>query len=158
MKILILSDTHGDAKAALQVVEKEQPRMIFFLGDGWRDSDAITEQFPDTPLFRVPGNCDYFQSQKNAPEQIVALEGFRILLCHGHTYGVKQGMWEAEQTAKRENLDAFLFGHTHEPLSRRRGKTLYFNPGSLGMGFPPTYGVMNAERGKTLDARIYRLR
>ncbi len=158
MKILVLSDTHGDAKTACLVVEKENPRMIFFLGDGWRDSDAIIEQFPDTPLFRVPGNCDYFQSAKNAPEQIVAVEGFRILLCHGHTYGVKQGFWEAEQAAKRENLDAFLFGHTHEPLCRRRGKTLYFNPGSLGMGFPPTYGALNVERGKTLDARIFRLR
>ncbi len=158
MKILVLSDSHGDANAARLAVEKERPRMIFFLGDGWRDSDAFIEAFPDTPLFRVPGNCDYFQAQKNAPEQIIAVEGFRIMICHGHTYGVKQGFWEAEQAAKRENLDAFLFGHTHDSLIRRRGKTLYFNPGSIGMGFPPTYGILNAERGKMLDARIYRLK
>ena len=158
MKILVLSDSHGDAKAACLAVEKEQPRMIFFLGDGWRDSDVIMERFPDTPLFRVPGNCDYFMSQQNAPEQLIAVEGFRILICHGHTYGVKQGMWEAEEAAKRERLDAFLFGHTHTPECRRRGKTLYFNPGSIGMNFPPAYGVLNAERGKPLDGRIYRLK
>ncbi|MBQ9493706.1 MAG: metallophosphoesterase [Oscillibacter sp.] len=158
MKILVLSDSHGDAQTACLAVEKEQPHMIFFLGDGWRDSDLIIERFPDTPLFRVPGNCDYFQSQKNAPEQLVALEGFRILLCHGHTYGVKQGLWEAEETAKREHLDAFLFGHTHSPLFRRHGKTLYLNPGSIGMSIPPTYGVLNAERGKPLNGRIYRLK
>ena len=67
-------------------------------------------------------------------------------------------MWEAEEAAKRERLDAFLFGHTHTPECRRRGKTLYFNPGSIGMNFPPAYGVLNAERGKTLDGRIYRLK
>ena len=158
MKILVLSDTHDDPKTACLVVEKEQPRMIFFLGDGWRDSDKIIETFPDIPLFRVPGNCDPFQSQKNALEQVIALEGFRIFLCHGHTYGVKQGMWEAEEIAKREHLDAFLFGHTHTPLCRRSGRTLYFNPGSLGMSIPPTYGILTAERGKKLDGRIYRLK
>ena len=158
MKILVLSDTHGDPQTACMAVEKESPRMIFFLGDGWRDSDQIIERFPEIPLFRVPGNCDYYQSQKTAPEQIIALEGFRIFLCHGHTYDVKHGMWKAEETAKRENLDAFLFGHTHVPYCHRAGKTLFFNPGSIGMSIPPTYGVLTAERGKQLDGRIYRLK
>lgn len=156
MKILVLSDSHGDAQAASLAVEKEKPRMIFFLGDGWRDSEKLMQKFKDIPFFRVPGNCDFHT--KNAPEQIIALEGFRILICHGHTYGVKQGLWDAEEVAKREHLDAFLFGHTHTQLCVRRGRTLFFNPGSIGMSVPSAYGVLIAERGKQLDGRLYRLK
>ena len=154
MKLLILSDSHGDVDAMIQAVKKTSPKMVVHLGDCWRDVEPVMEQFPELPFFRVAGNCD---SQRNTLEQIVTLEGHRVLLCHGHTYGVKQGMWRAEEAAKREKLDAFLFGHTHRPLVAKKGKTLFFNPGSCGLGNPCTYGVLNAEKGK-LTARVYTLK
>ena len=156
MQILVLSDSHGDARAACEAVERTKPQMIFFLGDGWTDSEVVRQTFPDTPLFRVPGNCDT-RIQKPS-KRLIDIEGFHILLCHGHTYRVKDGLSEAKEVAKLENLDGFLFGHTHSPLVRRYGKTLFFNPGSIGMGFPPTYGILTAERGKQLDGRVFRLR
>ena len=74
-------------------------------------------------------------------------------MCHGHTYGVKQSLLTAGYTAEEQNLDLFLFGHTHKPLVDMRGKTLFLNPGSIGDSRRPTYGVVTLENGR-LDGRI----
>ena len=151
MKILVLSDSHGEVDAMVGAVKKVRPQMIFFLGDGWRDAETVQKKFPDTPFFQVPGNCDF---QLRGPmEQVVTVEGKKILLCHGHTYGVKQGLQEAYDAAEEQELDAFLFGHTHKPLVEMQGRTLFMNPGSIGMGWPPTYGLLTVEGGK-IDGRI----
>ena len=75
-----------------------------------------------------------------------------MLICHGHTYGVKTSLLAAGLKAEQDRLDAFLFGHTHKPLIDRRGRTLFLNPGSVGKGLRPTYAVLTAEGGK-LDGR-----
>ena len=76
-----------------------------------------------------------------------------MLMCHGHTYGVKQSLLTAGYTAEEQNLDLFLFGHTHKPLVDMRGKTLFLNPGSIGDPRRPTYGVVKLENGR-LDGHI----
>ena len=86
-------------------------------------------------------------------ERLLCIEDFRILLCHGHTYGVKQSLTAAGFAAEEKNLDLFLFGHTHRPLVDRRGKTLFLNPGSIGDWRRPTYGVVTIAGGK-LDGSI----
>ena len=75
-----------------------------------------------------------------------------MLLCHGHTYGVKQSLTAAGLAAEEQNLDLFLFGHTHRPLVDMRGKTLFLNPGSVGEYARPAYGVVTLE-GERLNAR-----
>ena len=151
MKILVLSDSHGAIEPMEHAVERTQPRMIFHLGDCWRDAERLQGRFPQIPLRQVPGNCD-FRSQEPA-ERLLCIEDFRILLCHGHTYGVKQSLIAAGFAAEEKNLDLFLFGHTHRPLVDRRGKTLFLNPGSIGDWRRPTYGVVTIAGGK-LDGSI----
>ena len=80
-----------------------------------------------------------------------------MLLCHGHTYGVKQSLLTAGLAAEEQDLDLFLFGHTHKPLVDKRGKTLFLNPGSIGDYARPTYGIVTLEDEK-LDARTALLR
>lgn len=150
MKILVLSDSHGNVANMVRAVEKEAPRMILHLGDCWRDGEKLHDHFPEIPFHQVPGNCDYRSSEPT--EQLLCLEDKRILLCHGHTFGVKQSLLTAGYASDEENLDLFLFGHTHCPLVDRRGKTLFLNPGSIGDHFQPTYGVVTLENGR-LDAR-----
>ena len=154
MKILVLSDSHGNLENMVRAVEAEQPRMLLHLGDCWRDAERLHDRFPDLELYQVPGNCD-FRSTEPA-ERLLFLEDFRILLCHGHTYGVKQSLLRAGYEAEMQNLDLFLFGHTHNPMVDRRGKTWFLNPGSIGDRFRPTYGVVTIEPGR-LDARTARL-
>lgn len=147
MKILVLSDSHGNVGNMLRAAEIETPRMIFHLGDCRRDAERLQDRLPDIPLVQVDGNCD-FGSFGNE-ERLLELEGKRILLCHGHTYGVKYSLLTAGYAAEEKELDLFLFGHTHRPLVDRRGKTLFLNPGSIRDGF---YGIVTIENGK-LDAR-----
>ena len=150
MKILVLSDSHGNVSNMAAAVEHTAPRMIFHLGDCWRDAEKLLDLFPDIPLEQVPGNCDYRSSEP--AERLLCLEDKRILLCHGHTYGVKQSLLTAGYAAEEQNLDLFLFGHTHRPLVDRRGKTLFVNPGSIGDYRRPFYAVVTITNGK-LDGR-----
>jgi putative phosphoesterase len=140
MKILVLSDSHGNISNMVRAVHAESPRMIFHLGDCLRDAERLSAQIPDIPLCKVPGNCDYCFTEP--AEQILCLEDKRILLCHGHTYSVKQSLLPAAYAAEEKDLDVFLFGHTHRPFVDRRGKTWFMNPGSINDSFRPTYGII----------------
>ena len=156
MKVLVLSDSHGNIFNMIQAVEREAPRMVFHLGDCWRDGERLHDRFPELPFEQVYGNCDYFRGSWEA-EKLLCLGDKRVLLCHGHTYGVKQSLLAAGLAAEERDLDLFLFGHTHKPLVDMRGKTLFLNPGSIGDYARPTYGVVTLENGK-LDARTALLR
>ena len=130
MKILVLSDSHGAVSPMEQAVEQTSPDLILHLGDCWRDGERLHDRFPSIPLEQVPGNCDFRPTEP--AERLLELRGKRILLCHGHTYGVKQSLVTAGFAAEEQQLDLFLFGHTHRPLVDRRGRTLFLNPGSIG--------------------------
>ena len=146
MTILVLSDSHGSIAPMEQAVLQTAPDEIFHLGDCWADAAALHRKFPDIPLVQVPGNCDYRPDLPS--ERLVTLDGKRILLCHGHTYGVKSSLLAAGYTAEEQHLDAFLFGHTHRPLCDYRGSTLFLNPGSIGRSPTPTYAVLRVESHK----------
>ena len=150
MNILVLSDSHGNISNMEEAVEREKPDMILHLGDCWRDGERLHDRFPSIPLEQVPGNCDFRPTEP--AERLLELRGKRILLCHGHTYGVKQSLVTAGFAAEEQQLDLFLFGHTHRPLVDRRGRTLFLNPGSIGKGLRPTYGILTVE-GDRIDGR-----
>ena len=155
MKILVLSDSHGNLSNMIQAVETSSPRMIFHLGDCWSDGEKLRDHFPDIPFEQVPGNCDFRSVEPN--EKLLFVSDKRILLCHGHTYGVKQSLLTAGYAAEEQELDLFLFGHTHRPLVDCRGKTMFLNPGSIGDYRVPSYGIVTIKNGK-LDARTVLLR
>lgn len=154
MKILVLSDSHGNVDNMARAVEKEQPRMILHLGDCWSDAERLRKRFPNIPMEQVPGNCDYRSFEE--AERILFIEDKRVLICHGHTLGVKQSLMRAAYKGEEENLDLLLFGHTHRPMVDMRGKTLFINPGSIGDYFHPFYAVVTIENGK-VDGHTYPL-
>lgn len=156
MKVLVLSDSHGNVANMIRAVEREAPQMILHLGDCWRDGERLHDRFPELPFEQVYGNCDFLRGTREA-EKLLYLGEKRVLMCHGHTYGVKQSLLAAGLAAEEKNVDLFLFGHTHKPLVDMRGKTLFLNPGSIGDYARPTYGVVTLEGGK-LDARTALLR
>lgn len=150
MRYLVLSDSHGNIVNMETAVERERPDGILHLGDCWRDAERLAERYPDILMELVPGNCDC--RPEELLEKLVILGDCRVLLCHGHTYGVKTSLLAAGLKAEQDRLDAFLFGHTHKPLVDRRGRTLFLNPGSIGTGLRPTYGMLTVE-GNRLDGR-----
>ena len=149
MKMLVLSDSHGNIENMIRAVEQSSPRMIVHLGDCWRDAEALHEHFPHIPLEQVPGNCDF---RPDLPaEKLIFVEDKRVLLCHGHTYGVKQSLLSAGYAAEEQQADLFLFGHTHRPLVDRRGDTWFVNPGSI-RDHRPTYAIVTVLNGQ-INAR-----
>ena len=47
MKVLVLSDSHGNVSNMIRAVEREAPRMILHLGDCWRDAERLRDRFPE---------------------------------------------------------------------------------------------------------------
>ena len=129
MKILVFSDSHGRLGHMLDAIEKERPQRVFFLGDNYRDGQALMDAYPDLPMELVRGNCDW---DKAPDELIVEAGGVTFLLTHGHRYGVKSGTSHLAQAAKEKGVDVACFGHTHEGLNMPDRGVWLFNPGTAG--------------------------
>ena len=71
MKILVFSDSHGRLGAMMDAMERERPRRVFFLGDCYRDGEALRDAYPDVPMELVRGNCDWDQ----APDELMVETG-----------------------------------------------------------------------------------
>lgn len=148
--VLVVSDSHGDVENMCRAVELTRPALLLHLGDGWRDAEALARRFPDLPMERVPGNCD-FRADERA-ERIVEIEGRRVMLCHGHTLGVKTDLGMFLRAALEYGADAALFGHTHKPFVDIRRGVVLLNPGSIGNRVRPTYGTLTIADGKCVGA------
>ncbi|MCR5826070.1 MAG: metallophosphoesterase [Oscillospiraceae bacterium] len=140
MKILVVSDSHGDVENMCRAVERERPDLVMHLGDGWHDAEVLRSRYPALPIEQVPGNCDFRGG--TAATRILVYEGKRILLCHGHTLGVKGDLSILMREAMAQGVDVALFGHTHRPFVELRNGVWLLNPGSIGDYRRPTYGTL----------------
>ncbi len=165
MKIVVISDTHG-RRARISEVLSRQGRydLCIFLGDGLRDF-CIDES---ERLCAVRGNCDAFSSfceMRDVPsERAIDADGFKVLMMHGHEWGVKSSHTRAAAHAASMGADVLLYGHTHVPEEKYYPegselcgvvlqKPLYvFNPGSLGVPRDgnATFGVIEIKNGQIL--------
>ena len=146
MKILVLSDSHGNVNNMVLAVDQTKPDMILHLGDVMRDGEKLHGFFPSIPFEQVPGNCDYAAFEP--PEKLLFLGDKRVLMCHGHTLHVKSGLLTAMYAAMEQKADVFLFGHTHRIFSETRNGVAMLNPGSIGDSRYPTYGILEISAGQ----------
>lgn len=144
-KILVLSDSHKDLEHMTAAVTLENPDMIIHLGDHISDANKLSMQFPLLPLVAVPGNCDF---SDEASVRMLKIEGFNLMLCHGHQYHVKSSLLSLEYAAKEKKADAVLFGHTHRICCDYHNGLLIFNPGSIGEPYykgANSYGILEID-------------
>ena len=147
MKILVISDSHGNVENVNRAVNSVEFDHLFFLGDGIKDLGNLV--YADNVHF-VRGNCDFFSSEKL--EEMIELDGVRFLLVHGHTFAVKKGLGALINYAKEEQANFVLFGHTREFLQQNIGDITVLNPGSISnaRGGKSTFAVVEINAGKTL--------
>lgn len=129
MRILVVSDSHGNETRLLQAHEIFKPvDLLIHCGDG--EADTITvEQAEGTTVLKVAGNCDIGST---APRELVHLfDGKKALICHGDRYNVKVGLEKIVSRGKELGVDAILFGHTHLALVENCFGILLVNPGTL---------------------------
>ena len=144
MRILVISDSHGNHLNVFEAVEKEPTaEVVYFLGDGYRDLEYATVAFGDKKAFiSVCGNCDLACDFPD--KDIRTINGAKIYATHGYMEKVKFGFYNLEYEARREKCNIALFGHTHEPYTNYSDGLYLFNPGSIKDGF---YGVIDITAG-----------
>lgn len=137
MKILIMSDNHGDVLTIEQVMEQHKDiRYIFHCGD-------YCSSHKNDYLIRVQGNCDY---EEISHEKIVELDGLRFLIVHGHLFSRVNLVTQLAQYAKTKNCDVVCFGHIHRRVFEVIDGITLINPGSLSYnydGTTPGYAIFD---------------
>ena len=129
MRILVISDTHGNFPLAFKACIMAEPfDALIHLGDGGDDA-ALLEGALAEDVIHVAGNCDFGSSSPR--ELLWECDGKKMLLVHGDAYGVKNGLGRLEKRASEVGADAVLFGHTHRATVTSLSGILAVNPGTL---------------------------
>ncbi len=156
MKLLILSDSHGNVDAMQAAAKKECPDGIIHLGDCWRDSTALKELLPHIPMYRVQGNCDSYSWAPGRDDVLVwKFENVVFYMTHGHQHGVKMTLLRLHLAAKEAGARVALFGHTHRSLCEEHDGVMLMNPGSCG-SFTGTYGIIELN-GEEFNCEIRKI-
>ena len=155
MKIAVFSDSHGYTPKMLDAIYDCSPDLIIHLGDGNFDIDKIEKQFPLIPLKAVRGNCDF---SPILPEtDLFTVSGIKIMITHGHLFGVKSSTASLTDMAKKAGADIVMYGHTHVADYFEIGKLLVINPGSCGFSSLSSFAeVIISDKG-IVSCRIIRL-
>lgn len=123
--IVAFSDLHYSAiPDRLKNVALESD-YVFFLGDGcMRLGDLLFHK----GLVAVKGNCDDCNFKR---EEIVEIEGVKILATHGDMYGVKRDLLPITLRANELDCGLVLYGHTHYASVEKVDDTTFINPGAI---------------------------
>ncbi|MBQ9858763.1 MAG: metallophosphoesterase [Oscillospiraceae bacterium] len=144
MKILVMSDSHGNIKNMLTAIHAESPDMILHLGDHHTDCRELRNRFPEIPLRAVKGNCD--RAGELELDEFIC-EYLRIMMVHGHRFNVKYSLDSLITNAMYKDVDILLYGHTHVAHTQEFEGMHIINPGSVGAS-RATYCVLEIESGK----------
>lgn len=147
-QFLIMADTHGNTrniKIAMNAFAGVDG--VIHLGDYARDAEHV-RTLTDAPVYAVRGNCDVASSEEAM--RIVTVEGKRILMVHGNKQKVKSGLLHLGLYAQQMQVDAALFGHSHQPAEEMFSGILLYNPGSLGepRHLRPSVGILTVAGGQ----------
>lgn len=126
MKILIISDSHGEKDKVENILKEYKYDYFFFLGDGLNDISSIVN---NKNVFAVKGNRDFLSLKPH--HLTVEIEGIKFMLVHGFYEHVKLGLGSLLNKAKKENVNCVCFGHTHKYFNEIIDEIQFLNPGSL---------------------------
>lgn len=146
MKILVVSDSHGDRNVLVELIKEHEKKVDQMLHCGDSELEANDEVW--NTMLSVKGNTDY---DSNYPvTRIVEVEKERVFMAHGHLHDVKFSMKKMLYEAESADAGFAFFGHTHKlgaELDEASG-ILLLNPGSIaqprGRYNIKTYAIVEA--------------
>ncbi len=162
MKIGVISDTHIPDKAGdipnKVLDEFKGVDMIIHAGDLVNLSVLEKLENVCSNVKAVWGNMDYAEVKEKLPEkQLIDVQGYKIGVMHG--YGAPNKLIDILTPIFKDTpVDLIIFGHSHTPVNEKRGKILFFNPGSpTDKIFAPynSFGII--EITDKIDARIVKI-
>ena len=102
MKVLIVSDTHGHDENLERAVMMETPfDMLVHCGDV-EGREIFIEALVDCPCCIVAGNNDFFSDLPR--EEEIELDGNKVLVTHGHYYGVSMDIPVSQKKQSPETV------------------------------------------------------
>ncbi|MBN2287152.1 MAG: metallophosphoesterase [Tissierellales bacterium] len=154
MKVIVISDTHHSVSELIHELKKNSNiDLMIHLGDFVKDAEIISQAI-SLPLIEVKGNCDW-SSNHDLLEKEIVLFGRKILITHGHKYGVKNSLNRLYYKGIESKADIVLFGHTHVAYNQWIDGMLLFNPGSAafprGNNIKPSYGLLEISASSILS-------
>lgn len=159
MRILIVSDTHGNIERVIEVYKKlsaDNPvDLIVHCGDYSDDAVKIQQKLGARTLW-VRGNCDGCFDEKEFT--VLETEAGNFFVCHGHMQNVGYSKRDLYYYACQEDCVGAVFGHTHRAEKSDLGDFIFLNPGSISHprdGSGGTFALLNTSDGHA-DARILR--
>lgn len=139
MRILILSDIHGDYLSFKKIIDNENFDKLVILGDlfsydynyeNYINSDIIKLllQYKDK-LILIKGNCDIYIDYNK-----LGLRGFDIITLplNNNLVTFTHGDKYCKGFLPEYHGNIFISGHTHRPILNKESNIIYCNPGSVG--------------------------
>lgn len=154
MKILVISDVHGNIKLMDKIIkDNSDVDLKIFCGDLQKNDKSILSKNFD---YYVTGNADYFHLDEIKELEI---DKVKILLTHGHLF---ETFWEKINFDKLYKLGELLkvkliiHGHDHLSVIEEKNKIIRFNPGSIT--YPrgnnrASYGIIEIENNKITNLK-----
>lgn len=141
MRILVVSDTHGDLRSLIRAVDSQPTaEVIIHCGDGDEQAQFLKDNYKDKMVVAVRGNCDW--NSWFSGVETLRIMGKTIFVTHGHLYNAKTGLYRLMCAAREQKADILLFGHTHQAMTYFEDGLYMMNPGSCH-GYMASYGFID---------------
>ena len=166
MKILIMSDIHGNYKSLNNVLKNESFDKLIILGDlfsygfNYNNKDEnnilkLLSNYKDA-IILIKGNCD-----ENISYEEFGLFAHNVISLHlnNHVVTLTHGNIYSKGFLPSYHGDIFVSGHTHVPMLLKEQGIIYLNPGSIGKprgGLDKSYAIFedNKIEIKTIEGKI----
>lgn len=171
VKILVVSDIHGNEESFQTIVEKFGPSCdcLVSCGDGLRDlarllsdaqDDSILHSAIPAVIVAVKGNCDFEEESvpcdsqqelsvskkiKVHSSEIFTAAKRTIFVTHGNKYHIELGLEALLSAAKKNKAQFVLFGHSHKAFYQEIEHCVAINPGSCSSprgGTEPSFAIL----------------
>lgn len=150
MLIVCTSDAHNRLDL-LEKIHHNHPNANLYLDAG----DTERHDFEIEPFISVKGNCDRYITNKY---RIVEVEGFRIYIFHGDRSLLS--LEALAQTAKKNECNFIIHGHTHVPHYSVYNGVHILCPGSIALPRSrdgTTYALITIH-GENLDIQFLKVK
>ena len=150
MNILVMSDTHGFLPSDKDFFDLlDEVDRIYHLGDGWGEIRTLEYAY-GSKLVYVGGNNDPVYGKVWLIDNA---DGTKILLTHGHTFGVRHDLYDLADFAREKGIRYVFYGHTHTQADDTIDGVRLINPGTFRHG---NYCFASASDGKLMVRQMTR--
>ena len=140
MRVLVISDNHGEKNILNEVYDVVKPDAAIHLGDSeFSYEDDILKAF-----HCVRGNTDFDMQFKDED-----LYNGSIFFTHGHLYNVNSNRDMLAAKAKALGATYALYGHTHVSRVEKINDVYCINPGSIQSSrseYPESYAILDTDK------------